>query len=112
MSLAVPSGTLTNGSIGTIASLPGNGGARTLNALVDNLGSMTISTSTTLAGILEQRNLLTVNSPATFTVSGAMRIWSGSVTTINPGATLVKSGGCTNMGGGTIGGGGTGATCP
>ena len=52
---------------------------------------------------------MTVATGRTLTVSGLLSLYSGSSTTVT--GALVKTGTCSNLGG-TIGGTGTGATCP
>lgn len=107
--LAVTTGTLTNAATGTITTLAGAGGARVLTApLLDNFGVINVNMSLTSNGAIDQRNALTIASTRTHTITGLLRLLAGT-TTVN--GTLIKSGGCTNLGG-VITGGGTGATCP
>jgi hypothetical protein len=108
-SLTVSSGTLTNAAGGLINSIASTGGNRTLAAQLDNQGDVTVNQSLLATGALDQRNTLSVPAGRTLTVNGPLQLFPGSVTTVN--GTLVKTGGCTNLGG-TITGGGTGATCP
>jgi adhesin HecA-like repeat protein len=109
--LNVTAGTLVNTGTGTITSLTGAGGAnRTLNAPLDNFGTVTTAYSMTVTGFVDQRSLLTISS-GTLTIQGLLTLYTGSSTTVTSPGVLVKNGGCTNLGG-TIGGTGTGATCP
>ena len=108
--LAVTTGPLINAAGATIHSLaPVPGGSRTLAAPLDNQGVVTVDYPLLATGTIEQRNSLTIPVSRTLTVSGLLSLHPGSVTTVD--GTLVKNGGCTNLGG-TITGSGTGATCP
>ena len=97
-------------STGTILASVGAGGARTLAAtLLDNLGTVTVGAPLTANTAIDQRNVVTVASPNTLTTAGLLRLFAGSTTTVN--GTLVRSGGCTNLGG-ALGGSKTFAPCP
>ncbi len=73
--LAMPSGTLVNASTGTIRALPGGGGgARQLNAQLDNQGT------------------LLVNNPLTINRSGAAHVNSGSIAIQGANLTLTQGG--------------------
>ncbi|MBK7905105.1 MAG: hypothetical protein IPJ78_00915 [Gemmatimonadetes bacterium] len=110
VTLGLGTQTLTNSATGTIAIQQGSGGSRTINAaLIDNLGSFQANATATVGAPLDQRGTMTVATGRTLTVSGLLSLYSGSSTTVT--GALVKTGTCSNLGG-TIGGTGTGATCP
>ncbi len=76
--LTVTSGTLVNAGTGTIASLPGAGGARTLTATVNNQGTFTVDQALTL-------------SAGTIT-NGAGGVMQGTSTVNLTGTTLTNNG--------------------
>ena len=90
--------------------MPGPGGGRTLAAsLLDNFGTLSANFGLTANTAIDQRGIATVAAARTLTVSGLLRLFTGSTTTVN--GTLTRTGGCTNAGG-TIVGSGTYAACP
>ena len=110
VTLGLGTQTRTNAATGTIAIQQGSAGSRTINAgLIDNLGSIQANATATVGAPLDQRGTMTVATGRTLTVSGLLSLYSGSSTTVT--GALVKTGTCSNLGG-TIGGTGTGATCP
>jgi subtilisin family serine protease len=104
------SGTLTNAADGTILSDPGTGGSRTLNALVDNEGLITVSATLTIsrasaAQINNGTTSLTANLTVTLSGSGASYTNNGTIN-VGSGTTFTISGGpLTNFSGGTLSGG-------
>jgi hypothetical protein len=79
-------------------------------ATLSSLGSTNISAT---ADVTAVGNILvtgTMGQTNLFTVTGMLSLFPSSTTTIN--GTLVKTGGCTNLGGAIINGTGTGASCP
>jgi hypothetical protein len=109
-SLIVTSGTLTNSSNGQINSLVGTGGARNLNAQLDNHGTITISQPTTIgqssavhtnSGTINVNANLTISQATSFNNSGTSNIASGAVFTINDGILANFNGGTSTLTGGT-----------
>ncbi len=107
--LTVTSGTLVNAGTGTIASLPGAGGARTLTATVNNQGAFTIDQPLTWnggAGASANSGTLTVNQALTHNQTGSlgttgMIVVAASQTWTVSGGTLTYTSG--NLGGlGTV----------
>jgi hypothetical protein len=102
--LAVSAGTLVNAPGGTIATLPGTGGARTIVAQVDNQGVLSIQQPTvwTAASIANQNNgtldvtaaNLTLNQTGTasFTTDGVINVGAGRILRVS-GGTLEQTGG-------------------
>src|SRR5207244_5911511 len=110
--LTVTTGTLTNAASGTIQSLVGAFGPRTLAAALNNQGTLTVNQPLTLtqasaahtnSGTIDLTNAdLTVTQSGTspsFTNSGTVTIGTGHVWTI--------TGGTLNQSAGTLGGPGT-----
>ena len=105
------SGTLTNASDGTILSDKGTGGTRTINAKVDNEGTITVNVPLTIskASVVQVNNgTITVNAgsfTANLSGSGAGFTNNGTLS-IAAGTTLTISGGpLTNFSSGTLSGG-------
>lgn len=109
--LSITTGTLVNSASGSFNVTAPNGGSRSFTgALIDNFGTINVGITWNGNTAIDQRNSMLITAGTT-TLSGALRLIAESATVVQTGATLVKNGGCTNLGG-TISGGGTGATCP
>ncbi len=106
--LTVTSGTLTNAAGATITAAAGAGGTRSLNAQLDNQGTLTLNRPLTLnkasaaqlnsgtITVLGKFTLLQTGTSPSFTNSGAINIASGD--------TVAVTGGTFNYSGGTIAG--------
>jgi hypothetical protein len=110
--LNVTAGTLTNASGGSITVLPGNGGARTLGAQLDNQGTITVGATLTInKASADDLNSGTINvSGGNLTVTQSSATPSFTTTgTITIGATytLTISGGAFDFNGGSISGAGS-----
>jgi len=110
--LRVTAGTLTNAAGATIASLAGTGGARTLDAQLDNQGLITLNQPLTLSNASAvHTNSGTIDaSAANFTLnqSGATPSLTNTGTiTIGAGRTWTISGGTFTQQSGALNGGGT-----
>ncbi|HEX9582062.1 MAG TPA: hypothetical protein VF970_13245, partial [Gemmatimonadales bacterium] len=112
LTFAVTSGTLVNAPSGTIVSLAGAGGDRTLAAQLDNQGTVTVTQPLTLtqssadhlnSGLLE---LTTGNLTITQSGTSPSFTTTGTVT-IGAGRTLTVSGGTFDYQSGALGGTGT-----
>lgn len=102
--LTVSSGTLTNAPGATISTLPGSGGARTIEAQIDNQGTIaiehpTVWTATSVAnqnnGVLDVNGgNLTINQSggASFTSDGNVQVAAGRILRIS-GGTYEETGG-------------------
>ena len=90
--LNVTTGTLTNAASGTITAAAGTGGPRTLNALLDNQGTVTLN-----------RGLTLIKASAAHTNSGTIDVVTGTLTLSQSGV----SPSFTNTGTINIGAGGT-----
>ena len=100
-------GTLTNASTGTIEFQVGSNGSRTFSVpLLDNLGTVTASSSASISGSVNQRNVLSVLATRALAISGALALFNGSVTTAT-GGTLTR-GSCSISGSPTF----SGFACP
>jgi ribosomal 50S subunit-recycling heat shock protein len=109
--LNVTAGTLTNAVGGTISSLVGNGGSRTLAAQLANLGTVTITHPLTLSkasATHTNSGTLTVGANLSLTQSGATPSFTTTGTiTVASGVTLAVSSGAFTYSAGAIGGLGT-----
>lgn len=114
--LAVTAGTLVNASGGTIAALLGANGPRSLNAHLDNQGTIAVATAASQAMTINKAGADHQNSGAidvsggdlTFTQSGTTPSFTNNGTvTIAGGDTLRISGGAFTHGGGSLGGAGS-----
>ncbi len=121
--LIVTSGTLTNAATRTIDILVGTGGARTLNAQLDNQGTINVGTNLTInapgadhlnsgtinvtggdlslpqTGItptFSTSNAIAINSPRTFVIGGGTFNFNTGAT-LTGGGTLVLSGSIVNL---------------
>ncbi len=104
--LNVTSGTLTNAAGGTITAAVGTGGPRTLNAALDNQGTMTLNRPLTLnkasaahvnsgaIDVFDKLTILQTGTSPSFTNSGALNISD----------TVLVQGGAFNYSGGAIAG--------
>jgi hypothetical protein len=89
------------------------GGFRTLTATLDNSGLLDFlcNANVTASGGVDQRGTLSLATGRTLAITGALRLPSGSTTSIASGATMTVSAGCTSTGG-TITGAGSYPACP
>jgi hypothetical protein len=115
-SLGVTSGTLTNASDGTIHALAGNGGGRTLNAQLDNEGTLTVDAAlnVNLGSNASAVNNGTItlgdgdlsfngtDSTTTVTNSGTLSIGSGRTLSVQSGGTQFSHTGGSITGTGTL----------
>jgi RHS repeat-associated protein len=98
--LTVAGGTLINATGGTINILPGSGGSRALNAILDNRGTLTVAQATTLAA-----------ASAAHSNSGTLNVIGGDLTVLqsgmgaftNTGTLNVAAGRTLNLSGGVLG---------
>ena len=94
--------TVTFAAGATLSTLGSNDVGATAN--VQAVGNILVT------GTMSQKNLFTVPVGSTFTVTGMLSLFPSTTTTIN--GTLVRNGGCTNLGGATLTGAGTYTACP
>jgi len=96
--LNVTNGTLTNAASGTITTALGTGGTRSLNAQLDNRGTLTLDQPLTLnkasaahlnsgtITVLSRLTILQTGTSPSFTTSGAINIASGDSVAVTGGA--------------------------
>ena len=117
--LTVTSGVLVNAPTGTISSLAGSGGTRTLNAQFDNQGTITVAQAlTTNKASVAHTNSGTINlttgdwtivisgTTPSFTTSGTVSVGAGRLLTLQ-GGVVGGAGQNFNYNGGSFGGAGT-----
>lgn len=118
ISLAIPAGTLTNASSGTISALPGSGGGvRTLDAAVANQGAITLSTalfigrsnavhSNAAAGTISltggDLTVVFSGTGSSFVNNGSISVPAGRTLTVNGPGTFTHGTGGTMSGAGTV----------
>jgi hypothetical protein len=109
--LDVPTGTLVNSSTGTINTVVGASGPRTLSAQLDNQGIVTLNIGLTMnrpnSVITSSGTFAITGGDLTVTQSGAGSFTNSGTLTIAGGRTFTITGATFNQSAGSFGGGGT-----